>query len=273
MPSVSHAVGNLYHSIAEILGGLLNSIMAVFQSIVALATNTVQAFFAILRALFTGLVDLMSSAVGFVIGASTVHASSFPLQLVIYSSCACRQHLHSYCPWCCVLVLRDANAARTGDSSKRPGEVEGLNSHWQCRIMSIMSIISIIIMSSNGRILNLVRIDSSDEALFGPWFDRLRTITWIPPSPDFSPQLGCTSQSRPSLFRQLKLKPCRHCRSSPASAPPLKPIWKGLRSGPPNAARQTTPGLSPGLITLNASPRLHQGSRSAPTSSPGPFPA
>ena len=74
MPSVSHAVGNLYHSLAEILGGLLNSILAVFQSIFALAINTVGAFVAVLRALFTGLVDLMSSAVGFVIGASTVQS-------------------------------------------------------------------------------------------------------------------------------------------------------------------------------------------------------
>jgi len=61
MPSVSHAVGNLAHSCAEILGGLLNSIVAVFQSILALAINTVEAFFGILRALFTGIVDLMSS--------------------------------------------------------------------------------------------------------------------------------------------------------------------------------------------------------------------
>ena len=144
MPSVSHAVGNLYHFIVEILGGLLNSILTVFQRIVAFAINTVEAFFTILRVLFTRIVDLMSSAVGFVIGASTVQASSFPLQLIIYSSCACRQHLHSYSPWCCVLVLRDANTARTGDSSKRPGQVEAVDSHWQCRIMSIMSIISII---------------------------------------------------------------------------------------------------------------------------------
>lgn len=77
MPSVSHAFGNLYHSVAEILGGLLNSILAVFQSIFALAVNTVEAFFAILRALFTGVVDLMSSAVGFVIGASTVQLALF----------------------------------------------------------------------------------------------------------------------------------------------------------------------------------------------------
>jgi len=62
------SVGNLAHSCAEILGGLLNSIVAVFQSILALAINTVEAFFGILRALFTGIVDLMSSAVGFVIG-------------------------------------------------------------------------------------------------------------------------------------------------------------------------------------------------------------
>jgi hypothetical protein len=77
MPSVSHAIGNLYHSVAEILGGLLNSILAVFQSIFALAINTVGAFFAILRVLFTSIVDLMSGAVGFVIGASAVQSWSF----------------------------------------------------------------------------------------------------------------------------------------------------------------------------------------------------
>ena len=168
MPSVSHAFGNLYHSVAEILGGLLNSILAVFQSIFALAVNTVEAFFAILRALFTGVVDLMSSAVGFVIGASTVQLhSSFPLRLIIYSSYACRKHLHSYCPWCCVLVLRDADAARTGDSSGRQGEVEALKWHWKCRIICTISMIAMIVMSSDSRILNLVRIDSSHEALFG----------------------------------------------------------------------------------------------------------
>jgi len=89
MPSVSNALGNLTHSVTEILGGLLNSILAVFQSIFALAVNTVEAFFAILRALFTGIVELMSSAVGLVIGESMLQ-SSFPSQLVVYSSCACR---------------------------------------------------------------------------------------------------------------------------------------------------------------------------------------
>ena len=82
MPSVSHAIGNFTHSVAEILGGLLNSIIAVFQSIYALAFNTVGAFFAILRALFTGIVELMSSAVGLVIGKSTYTLHS-PMQLDI----------------------------------------------------------------------------------------------------------------------------------------------------------------------------------------------
>jgi hypothetical protein len=145
MPSVSHAAGNLYHSVAEILGGLLNSILAVFQSIFALAINTIGAFFAILRALFTSIVDLMSSAVGFVIGASSSY--TYTLQFVSYSSCACRQHLCPYYPWSCVLVLRDADAARTGDSSGCQGQVGALNPHWQCRmIVIIFTIFTIFII-------------------------------------------------------------------------------------------------------------------------------
>ena len=135
MPSVSHAFGNFTHSVGEILGGLLNSIIAVFQSIYALAINTVGAFFAILRALFTGIVDLMSSAVGLVIGESTLH-SYFPLQLDTYSLCACRQHLHPHCSWCCILVLHDADAAGTDDSSGSQEATEAVNSRFQlCRII------------------------------------------------------------------------------------------------------------------------------------------
>lgn len=114
MPSVSHAVGNFTHSVAEILSGLLNSVIAVFQSIYALAFNTVTAFFAILRALFTGVVDLMSSTVGFILSKSTLQ-SPFRLQLDIYSLYYCRQHLYPHCAWCCVLVLHDADGAGTGD--------------------------------------------------------------------------------------------------------------------------------------------------------------
>ena len=128
MPSVSHAVGKFTHSVAEILGGLLNSIIAVFQSIYALGINTVTAFFAILRALFTGVVDLMSSTVGFILSKSALQ-SSFPLQLDIYSLCSCRQHLHPHCSWCCVLVLHDADTAGTGDPSGYQAEVEAVNSN------------------------------------------------------------------------------------------------------------------------------------------------
>lgn len=82
MPSISHTAGNLTHSVAEILGGLLNSILAVFQSIFALAVNTVGAFTNIVKALFTAVVELMSGAVGFVIGTSALHFATYYLFVV-----------------------------------------------------------------------------------------------------------------------------------------------------------------------------------------------
>ncbi|KAG8749404.1 hypothetical protein FRC14_001392 [Serendipita sp. 396] len=68
MSSVTSAIENLFHSIWQILSGLVGSFAAVGQSIFALAQNLIQAVFAIVTSLVTAITDLMSGLVGFVLG-------------------------------------------------------------------------------------------------------------------------------------------------------------------------------------------------------------
>jgi type IV secretory pathway VirB2 component (pilin) len=120
MPSVSQSVGNLTQSVGEILGGLLDSILAVFQSIFALATNTIGAFFGILRLLFTRVVDLIVGAGGFIVGASTLRKLfSFATRglFVVYLQVTSSSSLF--------LELRTGSSRRRRSEDGRPIESSG----------------------------------------------------------------------------------------------------------------------------------------------------
>lgn len=68
MPSVTSSLENLFHALSQILGGVVQSFIAVGNSIVALAFNLVHAIFSIGQAFFTAIVDMMSGLAGFVLG-------------------------------------------------------------------------------------------------------------------------------------------------------------------------------------------------------------
>ena len=90
-------------------------------------------------------------------------AGAYTLRLVTYSSCTCRKHLYPHYPWSCVLVLHDADAARTGDSSEHQGEVEGLDSQF-----AMYNNIDNSHHSHHSHHSHCpVMVEYSDEALFG----------------------------------------------------------------------------------------------------------
>jgi hypothetical protein len=72
MTSFTGSIENLFHSIFQIFGGLIQSVVAVGQSIFALIINLLHAVFGIVLALGTAVKDLMSGLVGFLLGKLTV---------------------------------------------------------------------------------------------------------------------------------------------------------------------------------------------------------
>jgi hypothetical protein len=68
MSSVTSAFENLFHAVSQILGGVVQSFLAVGQSVIALFVHLVQAVFSIAQAFVTAVVDLMSGAAGFLFG-------------------------------------------------------------------------------------------------------------------------------------------------------------------------------------------------------------
>ncbi|KIM25980.1 hypothetical protein M408DRAFT_330772 [Serendipita vermifera MAFF 305830] len=68
MASISSSLQHLFHGLYDIFAGLGQSVFAVITSIFALAQNLVQAVFGIVSTFVTAIVDLMSGALGFVMG-------------------------------------------------------------------------------------------------------------------------------------------------------------------------------------------------------------